>query len=1323
MAACLYLGALTSWSKSHVLPLAGRLTVQTGDRFDEWLLNGNSSAFTLKSNRYESMLRSALQLGGIEHALLTAEIYGFRPSLMVFFRLYLDRRKLLSDYERRLSTDANRNRIGLDTLQPRRETQSEPDWLAGLVWNRLRYGLTQLNQHSVDGLIVNVNSLLISPNLAHPPLQLKQVPADSHERLFGARVDGEWDRLNGLSSASSNADLSLSPSNVLHAPHQPPPSNRLEGPVFRTSTGVRPPYLESVMVPSKNNHSVSKHLVETEQTTSAANNESDLNAKLSIQTDKPWFTYITRAPNLSNNVTTTYSMSFGSKNQSTTTTSIEFTSTSTVTPTTDQLSTFRSLPNTPAPNRRQYRRPHSTSVSLQQSFRSSSTVPANRTASIIGNSQTSSTTPIPRLHHGSSSMVTTKPKDAVINHHHYHNVHHHTRRPPNRPTRPSLETEPSALASAKHPVVVTNRHSSSASSTLSPTTTTMASAKATKSDQSPQRLSINQPIDRPTVRPAQRTKNVTTSSSTSTESKLSITSSATTSVLSSNVNKSSEHQTLFTSAPLPANHKPPPGTAVHISSMDFGQWRPVSPFNHKSELFSMFSPKPPIQGASSLATTTASSIGPPTVHYKNPHPINQPSPNTGPPPLSLQSSPHRVQPPPMMNKPTQNVHQANAFSNTMHGSGPSMHSFNQNSHHSLNKPTAILNSAAPNRSPPRMPMNWPPPHFQHSTEEIDAALPLMYGDSHSLFGQPNQFMRREQVDEPSIASVTTEETVSTLSNRESRTFLKDDIKVTTGTPIRFMKRIGILNDDQNDRQWLTGISKTPTDLLTVSPISSTSTMSTKSPTNMTPAALATLNVAHENRTSTINLFSMPDFDSIRLATAYDLGSGSLNEIALDHSINASLLSGAFDLDAFMTPTIETSSSGPEKDKVSPSVTTESAVAYEMTPTASVRLQHDSNHETTTSSSVKLTPPSQSQTYSNYSYVPIPLRPTQWFASSHHSSTASPQSIDRPNGNNQLSQPQANGFPATTSSSAPLVCPPAFFRCANGHQCVPQSSVCDHQPNCADKSDEFGCSCADYLKRFNQRRKLCDAVLDCADYSDEIDCDYCQLNQTESGDSNKASRDQVFVCAGTRSCVHRSQVCDGNFDCPNGADEDFCVSLAEPAAISNNQLNQIGAYRTSFKLYHKQGVLVVRRNGLWLPLCLPSTDEPPPNLSRNSGTDTIAYARSVHGSLHSGSSANRWTQDEHSYDWQLDELGRAVCSIQSYQELQQVRIEKLNSIATQQFFTMEQPTGMLRTSTKWRNLFKYDACPSGKVAQITCKDFGEYFEIHDVPLRSTISIDD
>lgn len=94
----------------------------------------------------------------------------------------------------------------------------------------------------------------------------------------------------------------------------------------------------------------------------------------------------------------------------------------------------------------------------------------------------------------------------------------------------------------------------------------------------------------------------------------------------------------------------------------------------------------------------------------------------------------------------------------------------------------------------------------------------------------------------------------------------------------------------------------------------------------------------------------------------------------------------------------------------------------------------------------------------------------------------------------------------------------------------------------------------------------------------------------------------FICPGARVCVNSSVVCDGRFDCPDGADEQRCVTLA--------------ASRTSAGTppYQPEGYMMVRRRGRWGPLCLDNFE----TLVRQTGTS-----------------------------WSVQELGRAVCSALTY----------------------------------------------------------------------------
>lgn len=232
-----------------------------------------------------------------------------------------------------------------------------------------------------------------------------------------------------------------------------------------------------------------------------------------------------------------------------------------------------------------------------------------------------------------------------------------------------------------------------------------------------------------------------------------------------------------------------------------------------------------------------------------------------------------------------------------------------------------------------------------------------------------------------------------------------------------------------------------------------------------------------------------------------------------------------------------------------------------------------------------------------------------------------------------------------------------------------------------------------------------------------------------------------------------------------------MSLADEKEMRS--LNSV-AQKISIKTYQSEGILVIRQNGNWAPLCLENSDVVSSLFGSSSSSSSSAYTslgrsatdsrrephelasrtntklfkglsadtihQSENGDLivansniaalssYSLTSGNRngqpqarpWFEDEssfNSYNFQLEELGRAVCSIQSFNELDSINVTSLarsRQMSTGdeeqagdphqlRYYSMNQPN---KNTSKWGNLFRPDACHSGKIASIRCKEFGK-----------------
>ncbi|XP_014185803.1 MAM and LDL-receptor class A domain-containing protein 1 [Haplochromis burtoni] len=128
---------------------------------------------------------------------------------------------------------------------------------------------------------------------------------------------------------------------------------------------------------------------------------------------------------------------------------------------------------------------------------------------------------------------------------------------------------------------------------------------------------------------------------------------------------------------------------------------------------------------------------------------------------------------------------------------------------------------------------------------------------------------------------------------------------------------------------------------------------------------------------------------------------------------------------------------------------------------------------------------------------------------------------------------------------PLTCGVNQFQCAYSFQCIPESWLCDTEPDCADKSDEEHCptvvpgtlppqvlcplgyfQCSDHNCLPSIMR--CDGVVDCPTGEDEYSCPWLQCKLGE------------LVCESSSSCIPFQSRCDHFVDClPFHSDESSC----------------------------------------------------------------------------------------------------------------------------------------------------------------------------------------
>ncbi|XP_064873189.1 low-density lipoprotein receptor-related protein 2-like [Oncorhynchus nerka] len=131
----------------------------------------------------------------------------------------------------------------------------------------------------------------------------------------------------------------------------------------------------------------------------------------------------------------------------------------------------------------------------------------------------------------------------------------------------------------------------------------------------------------------------------------------------------------------------------------------------------------------------------------------------------------------------------------------------------------------------------------------------------------------------------------------------------------------------------------------------------------------------------------------------------------------------------------------------------------------------------------------------------------------------------------------------------LLCKAGQFQCAHGKKCIDQQQMCDGKAQCQDRSDEMDCfkatkSCShrcDNNSRCIPETFLCDGERDCADGSDEEGCDFDKVLPPVLPTLAQTCTSPSVRCRGSTLCISQTQLCDTLRDCPDGFDEESCIT--------------------------------------------------------------------------------------------------------------------------------------------------------------------------------------